>query len=362
MAEITFFVSWALWQQMTFVLGCLIALVFVAGLIKLWFKNRLLKKHTVLDEEKRARQQEMRNSGLPVGRKVDIPFGVRAIQSGIQVDGIWISRPGTPIESETPVVAATPLFVGGSDLKGKERASATLGGLQQTPTQSPVLSQEPSMVEHYNPTDSTSAAPAGQQQTYRPRHAPSRPSDPAVRTAAPTRQPALQTYVPTSSYTMEQSSSVDRNSPTSDDNEHQWSSHPAPRHHTRSFSQPRNGPPSPTEHQGRSRYHPAERDHKRNPFESGDSDRAPSRESHSLVDNHNQSYGATDAYIMPPQRTYSGETHANTSSRRVNAGFQVLPAGTFGASDSQDQSENDAPTRSQNRMSVSNKLQKRGRD
>lgn len=31
--------------------------------------------------------------------KEDIPFGVRAIESGIEVDGVWISRSNTPVGS-----------------------------------------------------------------------------------------------------------------------------------------------------------------------------------------------------------------------------------------------------------------------
>ncbi len=31
--------------------------------------------------------------------KDDIPFGIRAIQSGIEVDGVWISRSNTPVGS-----------------------------------------------------------------------------------------------------------------------------------------------------------------------------------------------------------------------------------------------------------------------
>ncbi len=54
-----------------------------------------------MDEEKRSRIQELRNSGQIVEsrRSHDIPFGVRAIQSGITVDGIWISQSSTPIPS-----------------------------------------------------------------------------------------------------------------------------------------------------------------------------------------------------------------------------------------------------------------------
>lgn len=54
-----------------------------------------------MDEEKRIKIQELRQSGQFVEPKkdFDVPFGVRAIQSGIQVDGIWISGTNTPVPS-----------------------------------------------------------------------------------------------------------------------------------------------------------------------------------------------------------------------------------------------------------------------
>ncbi|OTA94733.1 hypothetical protein M434DRAFT_70679, partial [Hypoxylon sp. CO27-5] len=137
---INFFSNWELWQQMTFVLAAAIVVVFCVGLIKLWWLSRFLKKHTVLDLEKRARQLEMQKSGLPAGKRVDIPFGVRAIQSGIEVDGIWISRPGTPIEvgQISPSIASSLTLEAGSKLKGKEKelvthATTTVTEVEPTP-------------------------------------------------------------------------------------------------------------------------------------------------------------------------------------------------------------------------------------
>ncbi|KUJ20283.1 uncharacterized protein LY89DRAFT_682041 [Mollisia scopiformis] len=97
-----FFTSWALWEQMTFILGLAILLVFAIGYGKLLYTNRLVQKQEVVDEEKRMRIQELRSSGQIVeSRKShDIPFGIRAIQSGIQIDGIWISQGSTPVPSE----------------------------------------------------------------------------------------------------------------------------------------------------------------------------------------------------------------------------------------------------------------------
>jgi hypothetical protein len=115
-----FFSSWALWEKMTFVsvgtsplslelscnmlqvLGIAIMTVFAIGYGKLLWRNRLVRTQELVDEEKRMRIQELRNSGQIVDSCAshDIPFGVRAIQSGIQVDGIWISTSTTPMASE----------------------------------------------------------------------------------------------------------------------------------------------------------------------------------------------------------------------------------------------------------------------
>ncbi|KAB5530454.1 hypothetical protein GE09DRAFT_1041427 [Coniochaeta sp. 2T2.1] len=106
MAGKIFFKDWQLWQQMTFVLAMCIVSVFGLGCGKLWYNNRLMRKQEVIDEERRARYTEMRKAGVPVSSKrggggAEIPFGVRAIQGGVEVDGIWISRPATPTTTTT---------------------------------------------------------------------------------------------------------------------------------------------------------------------------------------------------------------------------------------------------------------------
>lgn len=87
---------------MTFILGLAILAVFCIGYFKLLWTNRLIKRQEVEDEEKRVRIEELRSSGqiIESTKSHEIPFGVRAIQSGIQVDGIWISNTSTPAPSE----------------------------------------------------------------------------------------------------------------------------------------------------------------------------------------------------------------------------------------------------------------------
>lgn len=88
-----FFNSWALWQKMTFVLACGIVVTIFLGLLKLWYDRSKIRKYSKVDKGKTAATPEMLES-QPVQQvhaeemKDDIPFGVRAIESGIEVDGV----------------------------------------------------------------------------------------------------------------------------------------------------------------------------------------------------------------------------------------------------------------------------------
>lgn len=109
---------------MTFVLACCIVAVFFLGTIQLWRTTRAMRKLEVMDEEKRARIQEMRHCGINIWHSDEIPFGVRALQTGVEVDGIWVLRPYHP-ESSQIASSATLMGDHSDDPKGKAKYSDT---------------------------------------------------------------------------------------------------------------------------------------------------------------------------------------------------------------------------------------------
>ncbi|KAF3892396.1 hypothetical protein GTR04_6685 [Trichophyton interdigitale] len=97
-----FWVDWELWQKMCFVLGGLIALVLVYGTCVHMYNSWRIKKIGAAEKLKKAEEE------ASVGTKDLnlIPFGSRALESGIEIEGIWVSKTNTPLPS--PIPAATP--------------------------------------------------------------------------------------------------------------------------------------------------------------------------------------------------------------------------------------------------------------
>lgn len=80
-----------------------IVVVFFVGLAKLWATNRHMRRLEALDAEKQARATQMRKSGLsppPPAQSAAsrfrpgaaIPFGVKALEAGVEVEGVWVAR------------------------------------------------------------------------------------------------------------------------------------------------------------------------------------------------------------------------------------------------------------------------------
>lgn len=261
----------------------------------------------------------MRKSGLPVGKKADIPFGVRAIQSGIQVDGIWISRPGTPA-SGSPVGAYSATLRGSEyEPKGKEPAGPT------QPSSPTASSFEQPVDVRTTPQPQPRSPALGPQATYKPRHPaaaaatqPSyHPSEPASRESAqrprPTssERPHLQTYSPTTASSPPRTAWPEQRYGQSE--------------RTSSDSDEGLTMATPKRNHGRSNYYPPN-------SRSESYDRGAGRPGPAVGDQPAAEGSEQEQLGRHPGRSYSGETYANRATRRVNAGFEVLPAGTFGSS------------------------------
>ncbi|KAL2134326.1 hypothetical protein VTI74DRAFT_455 [Chaetomium olivicolor] len=362
MAGGIFFVSWELWQQMTFVLAMAIVGVFCAGLGKLWWNNRLMKKQEVLDEERRARVEEMRKTGLPIKRANNIPFGVRAIQSGVEVDGIWISRPASLNDAPgAKLVSATTLASKDSDSQkngrkysGDERlvmATTTNIGPRQSPSAASIF-QKLTDSDSTKSAQSATEAPPGSQFAHKAKRQSSRPSgnldEDTLRRLegeAPS-EPLYETYLPTASSrpspqsptTSSSAESVDSQPRSSGVRSHTSSSH------SLSLYMARN--PQPHSHGAVSGNEAALR---RDPFETPRA-RTPSGLSQAEASGALQQQRSQSQVVAAPERTFGvGVFRFNQASRRVNDGFEVLPAGTFGTTPGMP-GEGDRSPRSTNRL------------
>ncbi|KAL2011613.1 hypothetical protein VTN00DRAFT_4331 [Thermoascus crustaceus] len=100
-----FWNGWELWEKMCFVLGALIVIVLIYSFGVLAYNRRKLKKYAAVEACQKAEQH--RDLDLEEIRRNDIPFGARALESGIQIEGIWISNNNTPLPS--PRQPGTPL-------------------------------------------------------------------------------------------------------------------------------------------------------------------------------------------------------------------------------------------------------------
>jgi hypothetical protein len=77
------------------------------GFGKVLYSRWRLRKYTALAVAKEAHRQEMQRVRSTRRRKgPEVPFGIRAIESGIEVDGVWISRSNTPAPSAPPSPAS----------------------------------------------------------------------------------------------------------------------------------------------------------------------------------------------------------------------------------------------------------------
>ncbi|KAI2852991.1 hypothetical protein CBS147323_5396 [Aspergillus niger] len=120
-----FWIGWALWQKLSFALAGLLALVLVYSFIVLAYNRRKTMKYATAEARQKAEMQPM------LAEPSDIPFGARALEKGIQVEGIWTpdchsarqstthsgSRPGSTASAPRPML----MTLTGDDIQGLER-------------------------------------------------------------------------------------------------------------------------------------------------------------------------------------------------------------------------------------------------
>ncbi|ODM21859.1 hypothetical protein SI65_02703 [Aspergillus cristatus] len=117
-----FWVGWEMWQKLCFVLAGILAVVLAYSFCVLLRNRRKLSRATAEAYQKAEHDTEAQDGELrPMLTRIsDIPFGARALQRGVQVEGIWISSseavdqlPKEPAPAisppSTPVTTGSPL-------------------------------------------------------------------------------------------------------------------------------------------------------------------------------------------------------------------------------------------------------------
>ncbi|KAI5371066.1 hypothetical protein Slin15195_G019390 [Septoria linicola] len=93
-----FFMGWATWEKLVFILACAIVVTVLLGCAKLIWTHQKLRKYSGGAENDRKEQAVYRQMSQRRNAQggAEVPFGIRAIESGIEVEGVWISRSNTP--------------------------------------------------------------------------------------------------------------------------------------------------------------------------------------------------------------------------------------------------------------------------
>lgn len=86
-----------LWEKMLLVLAVGMFLTLLAGCLKLIYNNYRVKKHTKIAEARKSHIESIGGgTDLVKSKQDEIPFGIKALEAGVEVEGIYISRPNTP--------------------------------------------------------------------------------------------------------------------------------------------------------------------------------------------------------------------------------------------------------------------------
>lgn len=310
----------------------------------------------------------------------DIPFGVRAIQTGVEVDGIWISRPTTPSRSSSKskmglTAAAAAAGAGSSSAGGMDTHSNISTPLPQISeddatfntrllTKSPTTSTRPGPSSGTLNEEALRRLEGAYSPTYR--GAPMSPSATAAAPSSPTAAaPQLNTYIPSSRMSSPSSSINKHHTPGTSSRLSNYQLPPPPtqqqlqRTSTASAdslasmsgggaggaglsSRSNRSTSSRSSTSSASRHPPSApiNDKLYHPITHDTIGPLPASPTHltaaGYYHNHSSSTTSTTstaaAAYTPTLAPFPGDALANRTSRKVNPAFEVLPAGTFGTS------------------------------
>ncbi|KAL6239817.1 hypothetical protein BDW75DRAFT_197461 [Aspergillus navahoensis] len=92
-----FWKGWALWQKLSIALAFLLLLVLVYSFSVLTYNRRKIRKQAA--EEANQREEQEAEMGETGSESNEIPFGARALEKGIEVEGIWTMKRHSLAES-----------------------------------------------------------------------------------------------------------------------------------------------------------------------------------------------------------------------------------------------------------------------
>ncbi|KAL4914134.1 hypothetical protein BDW62DRAFT_190958 [Aspergillus aurantiobrunneus] len=116
-----FWKGWALWQKLSIALGFLLFLVLIYSFSVLAYNRRKIRRQAIEEANQRAEQQaEMGEIGSGSN---DIPFGAKALEKGIEVEGIWTMK-RHPLVKPPSIAEKRRLPVLGSLLRHKSTAGS----------------------------------------------------------------------------------------------------------------------------------------------------------------------------------------------------------------------------------------------
>ncbi|KAG0639788.1 hypothetical protein HOY80DRAFT_1009342 [Tuber brumale] len=120
-----------LWEKMLLLLSIGMVCVLFAGVSKMTYTKLRVRKYSKKAEARRSHLQNMRDSRHVIDLKSEeVPFGIRAIEAGIEVEGVVISRPPTPTRASYNPSQVTLVASDADSMKSRGQCPPSPGSAQ----------------------------------------------------------------------------------------------------------------------------------------------------------------------------------------------------------------------------------------